>query len=68
MVATKADLLVHVVDAATAIPEMHINTVGSILKQIDAKSNEIMVFNKIDKIDKASLNPVSYTHLRAHET
>ena len=56
MVATNADLLVHVVDAATALPEMHINTVSSILKQIDAKSNEIMVFNKIDKIDKASLN------------
>jgi len=56
MVATKADLLIHVVDAATALPEMHINTVVSILKQIDAKSNEIMVFNKIDKIDKASLN------------
>ena len=65
MVATNADLLVHVVDAATALPEMHINTVSSILKQIDAKSNEIMVFNKIDKIDKASLNNLKDTYPEA---
>ena len=65
MVATNADLLVHVVDAATALPEMHINTVSSILKQIDAKSNEIMVFNKIDKIDKASLNHLKITYPEA---
>ena len=65
MVATNADLLVHVVDAATALPEMHINTVSSILKQIDAKSNEIMVFNKIDKIDKASLNHLKDTYPEA---
>ena len=65
MVATNADLLVHVVDAATALPEMHINTVSSILKQIDAKSNEIMVFNKIDKIDKASLNHLKNTYPEA---
>ena len=65
MVATNADLLVHVVDAATALPEMHINTVSSILKQIDAKSNEIMVFNRIDKIDKASLNHLQNTYLEA---
>ena len=65
MVATKADLLVHVVDAATALPEMHINTVVSILKQIEAKSNEIMVFNKIDKIDKASLNQLKESYPQA---
>ena len=65
MVASNADLLVHVVDAATALPEMHINTVSSILKQIDAKSNEIMVFNKIDKIDKASLNNLKDTYPEA---
>ena len=65
MVATKADLLIHVVDAATALPEMHINTVVNILKQIDAKSNEIMVFNKIDKIDKASLNQLKESYPQA---
>ena len=56
LVATEADLLIHVVDAATAVPELHINTVSGILKQIGTTANEIMVFNKIDKIDKASYN------------
>ena len=65
MVATNADLLVHVVDAATALPEMHINTVSTILEQIEAKSNEIMVFNKIDKIDKASLNHLQDSYPQA---
>ena len=37
----------------------------SILKQIDAKSNEIMVFNKIDKIDKASLNQLKESYPQA---
>ena len=56
LVATKADLLIHVVDAATAVPELHISTVDQILKQIETTGNQIMVFNKIDRIDKASLN------------
>ena len=56
LVATNADLLIHVVDAATAVPELHINTVAGILKQIGTTANELMVFNKIDKIDKASFN------------
>ena len=51
-----ANLLIHVVDAASAIPEMHINTVHEILDQIEANVPEILVFNKIDRIDKASLN------------
>lgn len=55
-VVKEANLLIHVVDAASAIPEMHINTVHEILDQIEADVPEIMVFNKIDKIDKASLN------------
>ena len=52
----EANLLIHVVDAASAIPEMHINTVHEILDQIEADVPEILVFNKIDRIDKASLN------------
>jgi len=56
LVATEADLLIHVVDAATAVPELHMNTVSKILEQIGTKANEILVFNKIDKIDKASYN------------
>ena len=55
-VVKEANLLIHVVDAASAIPEMHINTVHEILNQIEADVPEILVFNKIDRIDKASLN------------
>ena len=55
-VVKEANLLIHVVDAASAIPEMHISTVHEILKQIESNVEEILVFNKIDKIDKASLN------------
>lgn len=55
-VVKEASLLIHVVDAASAIPEMHINTVHEILDQIEADVPEILVFNKIDRIDKASLN------------
>ena len=55
-VVKEANLLIHVVDAASAIPEMHINTVHEILDQIEADVPEILVFNKIDRIDMASLN------------
>ena len=55
-VVKEANLLIHVVDAASAIPEMHINTVHEILDQIEADVPEILVFNKIDRIDNASLN------------
>jgi len=55
-VVKEANLLIHVVDAASAIPETHINTVHEILDQIEADVSEILVFNKIDRIDKASLN------------
>ncbi len=55
-VVKEANLLIHVVDAASAMPEMHINTVHEILNQIEASVPELLVFNKIDRIDKASLN------------
>ena len=58
-VVKEANLLIHVVDAASAIPEMHINTVHEILDQIEADVPEILVFNKIDRIDKASLNYIT---------
>jgi GTP-binding protein HflX len=55
-VVKEANLLIHVVDAASAMPEMHINTVHEILNQIEANVPELLVFNKIDRIDRASLN------------
>jgi len=55
-VVKEANLLIHVVDAASAMPEMHINTVHEILDQIEASVPELLVFNKIDRVDKASLN------------
>jgi GTP-binding protein HflX len=55
-VVKEANLLIHVVDAASAMPEMHINTVHEILVQIEANVPELLVFNKIDRIDRASLN------------
>ena len=55
-VVKEANLLIHVVDAASAMPEMHINTEHEILDQIEASVPELLVFNKIDRIDKASLN------------
>jgi GTP-binding protein HflX len=65
LVATSADLLIHVVDAATAIPEMHIGTVREILEQIEVTANEVMVFNKVDRIDQASLNDLSERYPQA---
>lgn len=64
-VVKEANLLIHVVDAASAIPEMHINTVHEILGQIEADVPEILVFNKIDRIDKASLNYLKEKYLDA---
>jgi len=64
-VVKEANLLIHVVDAASAIPEMHINTVHEILGQIEADVPEILVFNKIDRIDKASLNYLTEKYLDA---
>ena len=64
-VVKEANLLIHVVDAASAIPEMHINTVHEILDQIEANVPEILVFNKIDRIDKASLNYLTEKYPRA---
>ena len=61
-----ANLLIHVVDAASAIPQMHINTVHEILDQIESSVQEILVFNKIDRIDTASLNFLKEKYEDAH--
>ena len=57
-VAKDADLLLHVVDAAAAFPEKHIKTVHEILEQIEVSSKEILIFNKVDKIDRFTLNSI----------
>ncbi|RZP25731.1 MAG: GTPase HflX [Candidatus Actinomarinales bacterium] len=57
-VAKDADLLLHVVDAAAAFPEKHIKTVHEILEQIEVASKEILIFNKVDKIDRFALNSI----------
>ena len=51
-VATRADYLVHVVDASAADPEGQIDAVREVLAEIDAASvPELLVFNKADLAD-----------------
>ena len=64
-VAKDADLLLHVVDAASAFPEKHIKTVHEILEQIEATSKEIIVFNKIDKIEPFALTSLNERYPQA---
>ena len=45
---------------------MHINTVHEILNQIESSVQEILVFNKIDRIDTASLNFLKEKYEDAH--
>jgi GTP-binding protein HflX len=63
-VAKDSSLLLHVVDAASAFPEKHIKTVHEILEQIEVNSKEILVFNKVDKIDHFTLESIkdNYPH------
>ncbi len=46
--AVEADLLLHIVDAASPNREQQIDEVNSVLHEIGAKAPQIMVFNKID--------------------
>ena len=64
-VAKDADLLLHVVDAASAFPEKHIKTVHEILEQIETTSKEIIVFNKIDKIEPFALTSLKERYPQA---
>jgi len=53
-VASRADLLVHVVDGSSADPEGQIDAVRTVLDEIDARRvPELIVFNKTDLIDVA---------------
>ena len=52
----EADLLVHLVDASSAEPEMHIDVVRSVLREIGAGDiDELIAFNKCDQADSASV-------------
>jgi GTP-binding protein HflX len=44
----EADLLLHIVDAASPNREQQIDEVNAVLQGIGAKAPQIMVFNKID--------------------
>lgn len=46
--AVEADLLLHIVDAASPNREQQIDEVNAVLQEIGAKAPQIMVFNKID--------------------
>lgn len=51
----EADLLLHVIDASDPFIEERISIVNHILDEIWAKQKRIMVFNKIDLLDKQQL-------------
>ncbi len=52
----EADLLVHLVDASAAEPEMHIDVVRSVLREIGAGDvEELIAFNKCDVADDGTV-------------
>ena len=51
----ESDLLLHVIDASDSFIEERIEIVNHILNEIWAKQKRIMVFNKIDLLDKTQL-------------
>ena len=58
-----ADLVVHVVDASDADPDGQIAAVRDVLQQIGADSSpELLVFNKIDRIDGLTERALLRTH------
>ncbi len=52
----EADLLLHLVDASAAEPEMHIDVVRAVLREIGAGDvDELISFNKCDEVDDATV-------------
>ncbi|WP_419552375.1 GTPase HflX [Candidatus Poriferisodalis sp.] len=52
----EADLLVHIVDASAAEPEMHIDVVRAVLREIGAGDiDELIAFNKSDATDRGTV-------------
>ena len=52
----EADLLLHLVDASAAEPEMHVDVVRAVLREIGAGDvDELISFNKCDEVDDATV-------------
>lgn len=62
----ESDLLLHVIDASDPFIEERIGIVNHILDEIGAKQKRIMVFNKIDLLDKTQLAEIK-KHFPAKE-
>lgn len=58
----ESDILFHVVDASDPFFQERINVVNEILDKIWAKQERILVFNKIDLIDKLQLATIQYEY------
>lgn len=59
----EADLLLHVVDAGDPDPAGQITAVREVLSEIDARQiPELLVFNKIDRIDEVALRRLRGLH------
>ncbi|MEI7919910.1 MAG: hypothetical protein WCH65_07260 [bacterium] len=54
----ESDLLLHIIDASDPFIDERIQIVNHILDKIGAKQKRIMVFNKIDLLDKQQLEEI----------
>ena len=63
----EADLLVHIVDASAAEPEMHIDVVRSVLREIGAGDiDELIAFNKSDATDHGTVRSLLARYEGSH--
>lgn len=63
----EADLLVHLVDASAAEPEMHIDVVRSVLREIGAGDvEELIAFNKCDAADDGTVGQLLERYEGSH--
>ena len=63
----EADLLVHLVDASAAEPEMHIDVVRSVLREIGAGDvDELIAFNKCDDADDGTVRQLLERYEGSH--
>ena len=63
----EADLLIHLVDASAAEPEMHIDVVRSVLREIGAGDvDELIAFNKCDAADDGTVRQLLERYEGSH--